>query len=170
MKAIGGYFDSESSRRTHENKLSDRYQFNLGRNALKFYLQARNINKVSIPYYICDSVLEVFNDLGVETSFYGINENLEAIESGFQPGSLIIYVNYFGIKTSYITQLLKKYGNCLIDNSQSYYTDSFPEAFYSPRKFFEVPDGGELISKHSFDFQHLETDISVDRHIHLLLR
>ena len=57
MKEIGGYFELElnKNREYHKNAL----KLNSGRNALIFILMNLKPRKIYLPYYICDSVLEL---------------------------------------------------------------------------------------------------------------
>ena len=57
MKEIGGYFGLEQS--THNEYYSKLLALNTGRNALLYVLKARKIEKIYIPYYLCDTVSEI---------------------------------------------------------------------------------------------------------------
>jgi hypothetical protein len=85
----------------------------------------------------------------------------------------LLYVNYYGLKNSYIKSLTKKYESLIIDNSQAFF--DFPEesvdTFYSPRKFFGVPDGGFLYIDIEDNIKlKFDTDDSYERCSHLLKR
>jgi len=99
-------------------------------------------------------------------------EIVEDIELGEH--DYIVVNNYFGIKDQYIEQLSKKYGNHLIvDNAQAFFAPVIPDtyAFYSPRKFFGVPDGGvAYVANHAKIVKCEEQDDSSDRLRHLQLR
>ncbi len=57
MKEISGYFELDIYRLPmfHENSL----KFNCGRNCLAYLIEKRNIKKILLPYYICDSVIDI---------------------------------------------------------------------------------------------------------------
>lgn len=60
-------------------------------------------------------------------------------------GDLVIGTNYFGICGVVMRDMAARFGNrLLVDNAQALYDAPMEgiDAFYSPRKFFGVPDGG----------------------------
>jgi hypothetical protein len=146
MKEIGGYFELELRKGKEYHR--DAICLNSARNALEIIISLRKYSKVFIPYYACDVILEPFKKLGAIYEFYFIDKNLEPIfnydqikdDEGF------LYINYFGIKDSFLCQIAKECRNLIIDNSQSFF--SIPvvniPTFYSCRKFFGVPDGAYL--------------------------
>lgn len=105
--------------------------------------------RVFVPFYTCNSLLEPLIDNKVEFNFYNLTAALE-IENppALQAREFLIYINYFGLKESYVSALLSKYGQQLIvDNTQSFFSRSYEDgvcSFNSARKFFGVPDGGYL--------------------------
>lgn len=187
--AIGGYFGMEelsgkSNSFIHENGIL----LNLGRNAFKYILRAipDRVNKLYMPYYTCPVMwhgltfidqLSIMNGTSIikELQFYRTVENFEiAEEIKLGEHDYIIVNNYFGIKDQYIAALSKKYGNHLIvDNAQAFFAPVIPNtyAFYSPRKFFGVPDGGvAYVANDANPVRCKEQDDSSDRLKHLELR
>jgi hypothetical protein len=80
-----------------------------------------------------------------------------------------LYTNYVGLKDSYVRTLATRDCNIIIDSAQSFFSPrvaSLP-TFYSPRKFFGVPDGGYAYGGRS---QPLEADHSSTRTAHLMIR
>ena len=71
MKEIGGYFGLEqfAGREYHEGLLA----VNSARNALAYLIKARNIQKLYIPYFLCDSVSNVCQREGCPVEYYLIN-------------------------------------------------------------------------------------------------
>jgi hypothetical protein len=171
VKAIGGYFELELPDKSeyHENAI----RVNSGRNAFGVILKAIGYKKVYLPYYFCDVLLKPLEEMGLEYSFYSIDERLEPIFdfSTLNSDSVILYINYFGLKDKYVEHLVRDCKNCIIDNSQAFFykTKNVIDAFYSPRKFFGVPDGGYLYCK-SRNKHQLDPDISHSNMSHLLLR
>ncbi len=175
--AIGGYFGMEElSEEFNSFIYEDGVLLNLGRNAFRYILQSipDEIEKLYIPYYTCPVVWEHLFFSG-KIWFYRINENLEIaedIELGEQ--DYIVVNNYFGIKDQYVTELSKTYCNHLIiDNAQAFFAPVIPNtyAFYSPRKFFGVPDGGvAYVANDAKPVRCEEQDDSSDRLKHLELR
>lgn len=175
--AIGGYFSEEVltgkfNTFIHENGVL----LNTGRNALKYICQSipDPIEKIFVPQYTCPVVWEsiCFADKVIP---YPINRELEIAEDILLgENDYIVVNNYFGIKDAYIKQLSKKYGNHLIiDNAQAFFAPVILNtyAFYSPRKFFGVPDGG--IAYTALDAIAIacnEQDDSSDRLAHLRMR
>ena len=164
MEPIGGYFSLELP--LYEEYHKDAIRLNTGRNCLEYILRVHNYNKVYIPYYTCEVILEPLAKLCVPYEFYHVNINLE-IEQDIElnRGETILYTNYYGLKQNYIETLAAKYGNQLIvDNTQAFYDKPLSgiDTFYTCRKFFGVPDGAYLyIDK--FLNEELEQDFSWNR-------
>jgi hypothetical protein len=171
MKEIGGYFELEL--RKGEEYHKDAISLNTGRNALEVILRSRKYSKVFIPFYTCDVILEPFSKLGVNYEFYFIDEDFEPVfdykkikdDEGF------LYINYFGIKDSFVFEIAKVCRNLIIDNSQAFFSEPISNipTFYSCRKFFGVPDGAYLyldgVANINFPIDHSEARFS-----HLLKR
>ena len=136
-------------------------------------MSAKKISSIFIPYYTCEAVLEPLKKLGVEYEYYKIGSDFEIVDlPQYLDNSILLYTNYFGIKNKYIDNLLNNNNqNIIIDNSQAFYASykNNLASFYSPRKFFGVPDGGYLYFSGICDFE-LEQDVSFQRFDHLLRR
>ena len=171
MNSIGGYFELELNRgiEYHFNAI----KLNSGRNALQYILMAGEYQRIFIPLYTCDVLLHAVKKTGVDFEFYSINQELEPIFdfSNLSLNDAFLYTNYFGLKDDYIQELRPKCKNLIIDNAQSFYSAPLPltDTFYSPRKFFGVPDGGYLYTARKIK-QKLVKDISFERFEHLLKR
>lgn len=166
-KPIGGYFELELNLNNYNNT----YHFNAiglnsGRCCLEYILKCRKYKKIYLPYFTCDSILDPIKRLGLDYSFYNIDENYfirdEIILSSSEA---IIYTNYWGLLDEYCKQLAEKFKNQLIlDYTQAFY--SLPvdriDTFYSCRKFFGVPDGGYVYTNANQDF-NIGQDISFNR-------
>ena len=115
MKEIGGYFSLELS---HIGNMpnSDGILLNTGRNALEYILRSLqpDINRLYIPYFTCDTVLEPLEKLRIPYEFYPINENLELCSDILlEENEYLLYTNYYGIKDAYVQKLDRKYTNQL---------------------------------------------------------
>jgi len=172
-KTIGGYFELELNDNGtifHDNAIA----LNNGRNAFEYILRVKNIKKIHIPYYICDVVLQPINKLGIKYEFYPINKYLEpAKEFDLKSDEYLLYVNYFGVKNRLIKKLAKQYKNLIIDNAQAFFClpEKNIDTFYSPSKFFGLPDGGFLYTNIEKSCRlELEKDTSNKRCSHLLKR
>lgn len=171
MDAIGGYFSLELPLCEEYHK--DAIRLNTGRNCLEYILRARKYNKVYIPYYTCEVILEPFKKLGIDYEFYHININLElAYDIKLNKDNALLYTNYYGLKQHYVEKLAAKYGNQLIiDNTQAFYAKPIQgiDTFYTCRKFFGVADGAYLYTDKLIDDGFVQ-DESYDRMAHLLKR
>ena len=175
--AIGGYFGMEELSGNFNSFIhEDGVLLNLGRNAFRYILLSLpdEVENLYIPYYTCPVVWEHLFFSG-KVYFYRIDINLEMAEDiELGEHDYIVVNNYFGIKDLYVAQLSKKYGNHLIiDNAQAFFAPVLPDiyAFYSPRKFFGVPDGGvAYVANHANKVRCEEQDDSSDRLRHLQLR
>lgn len=167
---IGGYFELELKKGKHyHNKCLN---LNTVRNCLEYVLLSRKYSKIFIPYYICKSILEPIEKLGLEYEFYFIDNNLDPIfEKEISLTEALLYVNYFGLKQNTVRVLSKKYKNLIVDNSQAFFAKRVDciDTFYSPRKFIGVSDGAYLYTDSYIDVD-LEEDISFNRFMHLLKR
>ena len=177
MQPIGGYFSIEinEGRELHYDAL----RLNAGRYALEYIIKARKYSKVYIPYYICDSILQPFERLGVAYEFYHINEQLEpANELHPQNNEAVLFVNYFGLKNRIIKTYCNSYMNTILDHTQAFYSErgnKFKssrcncDTFYSCRKYFGVPDGAYLYTDCFLD-EKLPQDESFGRMTFLMKR
>lgn len=169
-KEIGGFFSLElPSKKKHFHLNS--IKLNSCRSALEYILRIKKPTIVYIPYYICGVMLEPFINTNIRFKYYSLNKNLELLKNiNLEKDEYLLYVNYFGIKNSYIDKLIHKYKKKLIiDSSQSFFS-KYKKIYsiYSPRKFFGVSDGGYLTG--NFELIPLDRDISINRMRHLLGR
>lgn len=169
--SIGGYFELELSR--GEEYHSDAIRLNTGRNAFEYILRAKKFNKVYLPFYTCDVMLEPITKLNLDYEFYSIDSNFVPIfnYSNVQENEVFVYNNYFGICDEQTREVAAQYKNLIIDNSQAFYSKPIQrvDTFYSPRKFFGLPDGAYLYTDKLLDY-NLKRDISYKRCENLLGR
>ena len=175
MKPIGGYFELELPKYSRDFPHALCTSLNSGRHALE-YILCQLWNKarlIYIPYYTCDVVLEPIRRLNIGYQFYHIDENLEIKHlPDLSDGHYLIANNYFGIKDEYISYLHNELGSKLIvDNAQAYFAkEQFGlKAFFSPRKFVGIPDGGFACTSEETELE-IPKDFSADRSTHLLRR
>lgn len=170
-RVIGGYFELELRRGEHYHK--NALCINTARNCFEYILLSRKYKKIYIPFFTCEVMLQPLHKHHIEYEFYSINFDLELQDiKSLQEDEAILYTNYFGLKQSYIEKLVSIYHTQLIvDNSQAFYASRFSDidTFYSPRKFFGVPDGAYLYTDCLLDCDFLR-DRSHDRMTHLLQR
>ena len=169
MKEIGGYFELEfASRLEYHN---DAIKLISGRNAFKYILKAQPVNKVYIPNFICNTMVEVLDELNINYIFYNIDENFEIQQKlKIKENEKVLYINYFGFKVKYIKELVKKFSkNLILDYTHSFFEMPFKniDTIYSPRKFFGVSDGGYLYTN-SLLYGELDIDKSLNYTDHLI--
>lgn len=169
--SIGGYFELELPVREEYHNTALR--LNTGRNAFEYVLRAKRYKKVYLPYYTCDAMLEPITKLNLAYEFYSIDSNFLPIfnYSNVQKNEVFVYNNYFGICDAQTREIAAQCKNLIIDNSQAFYSKTIKgvDTFYSPRKFFGVPDGAYLYTDAFLD-NEFEQDISYERCTHLLGR
>jgi len=171
MNPIGGYFELElrKGKEYHNGAI----RLNSGRNAFEYILRAREYKKVYLPYFTCDVMLEPILKLKLKYEFYRINEQLEPIFDFNKIGAdeTFLYTNYFGIKGLQVIKISKNCPNLIVDNSQAFFEKPLAgiDTFYSPRKFFGVPDGAYLYTDKLIQIE-LDRDNSVNRFSHLIKR
>lgn len=170
MKEIGGYFGLEvfGGREYHEDLIG----LNSGRNALAYLIRARNIKKLYIPYFLCDSVSGVCQREGCPMEYYHIDKDFMPLFDGsLAEGEWLYVVNFYGQLTNdQAIQMKEKWGRIIFDNIHAFFQKPAAgvDTVYSCRKFFGVPDGGYLAT--DAPALTLEQDISKDRMKHVLGR
>lgn len=168
-KAIGGYYELELPVKVDGLEKNGFILVNSGRNALQIILQSIQANKLYLPYYTCNVLLEPLIKLGIEYDFYHIDESLLPILE-IVNDDWILLTNYYGILDDNIKKLIKNRNKIIVDNSQAYYSDIGDYSFKSPRKFFGVPDGGIALGDFNTHNLNLKEDTSSGNSIHLLKR
>ncbi|EIC22603.1 hypothetical protein [Thiorhodovibrio frisius] len=149
---IGGYFELElpPPRALPHNGLQG---FQSARAAFLALLRAGRPNRVWLPKYICNAMLAPLMRAGMAYAWYDLTEHWQvdpAIQ--LQTGDWLVYVNYFGLCSKPVDDLLQRFPpeQIILDYSQAFFAPPSPQALatlYSPRKFFGVPDGGLLHSQ-----------------------
>jgi hypothetical protein len=171
MKSVGGYFELELSRGSEYHP--DAIKLNSGRNAFRYILESKKYKKVYLPIFSCDVLLEPIKKLGLHFEHYFINRNLEAEFdfSNLDSNCCFLFTNYFGLKDDYVKSLASVCKNLIVDNAQAFYAVPVNgvDTFYSPRKFFGVPDGGYLYTDKLIG-REFSKDISFTKAEHLLVR
>jgi hypothetical protein len=169
MKEIGGYFELEINliKEYHSHAI----KLNSVRNALRYILESRKPEKVYLPLYCCNAVLEPFESLGINYEFYRLTKKMAPANVEIRKNEVLLYINYFGINRKQVIDLTARNKDLIIDNSQAFFEKPFgnEDTFYSPRKFFGVPDGGYLYTNLKLKKGHRQ-DISYPRFERLLRR
>lgn len=127
-----------------KDDLNNKILLNSGRNCLRYIVRAYNISEINIPYYICPVVWQSLKQEGVKINFYHIDDKFMPTEE-FKKDDYVLYPNYFGLCSYQSKFLANKYKNLILDNAHAFFAEKKGlAAFYSPRKFFHVNDGGIL--------------------------
>jgi len=171
MKEIGGYFGLEQL--VSNEYYNDLISLNNGRNALLYLLKAKNIKKLYIPYYLCNSVSDMCNRNDYKFEYYNIDDEFMPVFNRLLNNDEYLYiVNYYGQLTDgKIFDLKRQYMQIILDNIQAFFQKPMAgiDTIYSCRKFFGVPDGGYLSTDTRLN-EELEVDVSKDRMAHILGR
>ncbi len=147
-KTYGGFLELETNLRNrtyHENAMA----LSHGRACLAYLLDQEKPRVVHAPFYTCGPMIDPIEERGIEIIFYNVDNDLDPIELPDSVGDdeLIIYINYFGLKSRTMERLTEQYGNRLVaDNCMSFYSRQYGDSYTynSCRKFFGVPDGSYL--------------------------
>ncbi len=171
MREIGGYFGLEAF--CNKEYHSDLIDVNSGRNALLYILRVKAIQKIYIPYFLCDSIAFLCDREKISYQYYNIDKDfLPIFDKQLGDNEFIYIVNYYGqLAKSRIIGLKQKYRNIILDNVQAFFEKPIEniDTIYSCRKFFGVSDGG-YVSTNTRLKESLMQDISKDRMSHILGR
>lgn len=170
MKEIGGYFELECG---HNPLYHKGVYLNSGRNALRYIIRKLGIRTLHLPYYTCPVVNQAIEAEGCQIERYELDADFMPARD-FPQNDFVVYNNYFGVCGKKVSELSARYPNLIVDNAQAFYSRQIGRAaFYSPRKFFGLPDGGIAIFKdEELNVQTLDLDVdsSLDRISHLVKR
>ena len=143
--SYGGFFGLEGT--FGQPFMPDTLYLNSARNCLTALFRTNPVETVHIPYFCCGVVRDSIEKAGAKVCFYHVDEKLEISPDAEIPQhAVILYVNYFGIKSAYATRLAQHFPRMVLDNSQALYSKARGTfaTVYSPRKFMGVPDAGLL--------------------------
>lgn len=168
MKEYGGYIELDTYRlpMLHEDAIA----LNCGRNCLAYLIEAKNIKKIMLPYFMCDSVFELCKKYDVEMSCYHIDEAFRSKDIVLDNDMWLYVMNYYGqLTTKEISELKAKYNRVIVDNAQAYFEEPIAntDTLYTCRKFFGVADGAFLYTD-AVSNQEYPQDESFER-MHFLL-
>lgn len=171
MREIGGYFEFEHF--NGREYYSDLVGLNTARNALLYILRARKIQKIHIPYFLCDCIRIMLEKFGFAFEFYSIDESMLPIfDKNLEENECIYIVNYYGrFNDEVLKGLQAKYKNIIVDNVQAFFRVPIQgiDTLYSCRKFFGVPDGAYVSTAVPYT-EDIESDVSKSRMEHILGR
>lgn len=147
---------------------------NSGRAAFECLL--RNMprpTRLWVPRFICDTVLQAPERLGIPVGQYSCTPELAPILPEVKEHELVLLVNYFGMTGRQVETAAKLLpGRCIVDATTALYTPPLPgvPSFYSPRKFCGVADGGIATAPWPLEQLPTESGTSAVHSLHLLQR
>lgn len=166
MKSIGGFFSLELPHTIWGELYPKAIKLNSGRSCLEYILRARKYNKVYLPYYTCDAILQPIKSIGIDYDFYHIDKQLHIVDKvKVEDDEVLIYTDYFGLLDDYASEVAFEYSpNVILDNTQAFFTRPRidTDVFNTCRKFFGVSDGAYLFTDASLDMKFPQ-DYSRDR-------
>lgn len=170
-KPIGGYFEMESHNLVSSIYHNKAIAVNSARNALEYILLINNYKKIFIPYYTCDVILQPLKRLNIDFEYYYLDNDFYPIIESIKTDEALLYVNYFGMMNNVVYSLSTKFRNLIVDNAHAFFAKPLKgiSTFYSPRKFFGLPDGGFVYPNKILRLK-LDIDKSIDRISHLIAR
>lgn len=169
MKEYGGYIELDSYRlpMLHEGAIA----LNCGRNCLAYLIKSRKIQKISVPYFMCDSVYNVCRKLDTQLSFYNIDPSFKPTDDvSLEDDEWLYVMNYYGqLSYNALLDLKQRYDRIIVDNAQAYFDMPLEhiDTIYTCRKYFGVSDGAFLYTDAQLD-EELPLDESFER-VHFLL-
>ena len=137
MKEIGGYIqlDTYTGEMLHEEGIL----LNSGRNCLLYLAEAKHINKIRLPYFLCDSVYNSCVNAGIKVKFYHVDMNFMPEEpQKLDDDEWLYIVDYYGqLSDECIASLKQKYNRIVLDYTQSYFRKPLNgvDTMYTCRKF-----------------------------------
>jgi hypothetical protein len=171
MKPVGGYLPFEFN--VAASLLCPQaFPVNLGRTGLDLIIRQRQYRRIWLPAYICISVFNTLDKIGVEYETYALDENLEpAGDFGLSDDEALLYVDYFGVKDRAVERLAGKHKNFIADLTQAFFYQppAGVDGFNSARKFIGVPDGGFLFADFSSELDLARQEVYGNCQ-HLLMR
>lgn len=169
MREYGGYieFESFSGEILHEDAIA----LNCGRCALAYLCEARHIRKLYIPYFLCASVPDLCDRIGIEYEYYYVTVDFYPIfDKELDDDEWLYLVNYYGQLSNDVLAVWKqRYDHLIVDQAQSYFQIPLEhtDTLYTCRKYFGVADGAFLYTDADIK-RKLPIDESFER-MHFLL-
>ena len=107
MREIGGYIEIDTFRlpMLHESAV----KLNCARNALEYIVKAKNIRKMLMPKFMCNTCNMVLRELEVKIRFYSVIDDFKCNVIDRQNDEWLYVVNYYRQLTNeYLSSLRKK--------------------------------------------------------------
>lgn len=132
---------------------------------LKNILLKHNVQRVYMPSYSCASMVQAFDDLGIEVEYYDVyyNEGLKYNIDFEEECDIFFAMNYFGYSDTNMEEYIKKFkekGKIVIEDithsilSEKRYSQYSDYLVGSLRKWFPVSSGALAVAMNSkFDLE-----------------
>lgn len=149
MREIGGYIELDKF--TGNMLYDDGVKLNCGRNALEYLIITKEIRKMFVPKFMCNSNDEVLKKHNIEVKYFSIGLDFKPIIENRNDDEWLYLVNYYGQLSNEYIQTLGK--NVIVDNAQAYFQEPIEgyDTAYACRKFFGVSDGAVLFTDGKLD-------------------
>ena len=100
---IGEFLELELFGQSASNYHAGTLALSNARACVSHVIRRTQMQRVWLPYYTCDALLEPFRTAGVSCWFYGLTELLEPLNLP-EPSvnEYLVYINYFGLKNVFI--------------------------------------------------------------------
>lgn len=122
----------------------EEFKFEYARDSFGYLIKSFGIEKIYLPYYLCDVMRHKAYSENCKVLFYHVDDDFLPAQS-FPEQSYILYPNYFGICNYNVNKLEKIYQNLIVDNAHAFYLQPQGVAcFNSERKFRNVKNGSFL--------------------------
>lgn len=154
MKEIGGYIELDTF--TGPMLHGDGIKLNCGRNALWYLVKAREIHKLWMPKFMCDSCNGILRKENVEVTYYSIGLDFKPKGANPAEDEWLYVVNFYGqLSNGYLSSLKAQHPNLIVDNAQAYFQMPLPgmDTLYTCRKFFGVADGAVLYTDKTIEVE-----------------
>lgn len=168
MKEIGGYIelDTYTGPMLHDRAI----KLNCARNALAYLIETKNIRRIALPKFMCDSCNDVLTKYGVQVRRYSIGSDFKPTDTKVEENEWFYLVNYYGqLSSDYVKTLKQQCERIIVDHAQAYFqmNEENVDTLYSCRKFFGLADGAILYTDKKLE-RVLPVDESFNR-MHFLL-
>ncbi|WP_196606662.1 hypothetical protein [Pectinatus frisingensis] len=146
-KEYGGYLEFEYFHGKEYHK--DAYGFNTARQAFRYVLRERHIQKIYLPEYLCPVILEACNQEGVTVKFYPVDKSFRPLVDKVSKDEWLYFINFYGqFDNNQIRIFHQQYPHMIIDNTQAFFQKPLQDVdtIYTCRKF-GVTDGAYLYTQ-----------------------
>lgn len=147
QKEYGGYIELDAY--SGEEYYPEAWALNSGRAALRLFIRLKEIRKIYLPAFCCDTVREACAAEGILWEYYSVDKDFRPCLSKEHAGNdWVCLVNFYGVFDDGDMQaLMRQYPRLIVDYTHAFFRRPINgmNVLYSCRKFFGVPDGAYLV-------------------------